>query len=187
MNAITGNVAVFKDYYVNNIAPLFPELISALIILLIGYFVIFLIMSAMKGVFFRLRIDKTVKRFIKRLTRIVLWAILLTIVLAKLGVDIAPIIAGFGIAGFVVGFALKDTLGNLAFGFMLLIYKPFKVGDKVNIMKETGIVEEINIAACVIRTDDNVVITVPNSKVFSQPMKNLTKQKKTEEKKSKKK
>ena len=93
-----------------------------------------------------------------------------------LGINVTGLIAGLGIMGFIVGFALKDTLGNLASGVFILFHKPFKVGDWIKIGGIVGGVERMGIAACVLKSPDNVKITVPNSKIWGDVIKNVTDQ-----------
>ncbi|MCH8329341.1 MAG: mechanosensitive ion channel family protein, partial [Nanoarchaeota archaeon] len=105
--------------------------------------------------------------------RVVLWFILLVIVLANLGIDVTGLIAGLGIMGFIVGFALKDTLGNLASGVFILFHKPFKVGDWIKVAGIVGGVERVGIAACVLKSPDNTKITIPNSKIWGDVIQNF--------------
>jgi small conductance mechanosensitive channel len=93
-------------------------------------------------------------------------------VLGLFGVETTSLIAVLGAAGLAVGLALQGTLSNFAAGVMLLIFRPFKVGDYVEAAGDSGSVQEIGIFSTVLHTPDNVKITIPNSAVFGQTIKN---------------
>jgi small conductance mechanosensitive channel len=80
------------------------------------------------------------------------------IAIAQLGVEVAPLLAGLGIAGFVIGFALQDTLSNFASGLMILVYRPVDVGDVVEAGGVTGTVSEMNLVSTMVLTFDNQLL-----------------------------
>lgn len=94
------------------------------------------------------------------------WAILIIMVLGRLGVNVAPLIAGLGVTGFILGFAFQESLGNLASGLMIALNDPFKVGDFVEIAGKSGTILEVNMMATVLATPDNKKIVVPNKSVW---------------------
>ena len=97
--------------------------------------------------------------------------------LSQLGISIAPMLAGLGVAGFVIGFALQDTLGNFAAGAMILIYRPYDVNDFVEVTGASGLVNKMNLVSTTITTFDNQTLVVPNSKIWGDVIKNVTAQK----------
>ena len=97
--------------------------------------------------------------------------------LSQLGISLAPMLAGLGVAGFIVGFALQDSLGNFASGAMILIYRPFDVGDLVEVTGASGLVKKMNLVSTTIATLDNQTLVVPNSKIWGDVIKNVTDQK----------
>jgi small conductance mechanosensitive channel len=100
------------------------------------------------------------------------------IALAQLGISLAPILAGLGVAGFIIGFALQDTLSNFASGMMILIYRPYDVGDLVEVSGGVfGKVESMNLVSTTILTIDNQTLVIPNSKIWGDVIKNVTSQK----------
>jgi small conductance mechanosensitive channel len=105
------------------------------------------------------------------------WLIALFAILAIFGVDLGPMLAGLGIAGFVLGFALQETLANFASGVMIMIYRPFDVGDFVTIGGVTGHVKDLTPVSTVIQTQDNRRIIVPNGKVWGDVINNATAEK----------
>jgi small conductance mechanosensitive channel len=97
--------------------------------------------------------------------------------LSQVGISLAPMLAGLGVAGFIVGFALQDSLGNFASGAMILIYRPFDVGDLVEVTGASGLVQKMNLVSTTIATLDNQTLVVPNSKIWGDVIKNVTAQK----------
>ncbi|PKF49317.1 mechanosensitive ion channel domain-containing protein [Enterovibrio nigricans] len=102
------------------------------------------------------------------------WFIGILIALSQIGLNLTPILTGFGIAGVIVGFALQDTLSNFAAGMMLLIYRPFDVGDFVAAGGVEGKVSHMSLVNTTIKTFDNQIIIVPNSKIWGDVIKNVT-------------
>lgn len=101
-------------------------------------------------------------------------AAVLIAVLGLFGVQTASLVAVLGAAGLAVGLALQGTLSNFSAGVMLLVFRPFKVGDYVQVAGEGGTVQEIGVFSTVLHTPDNVQVTLPNSAVFGQTIKNYS-------------
>jgi small conductance mechanosensitive channel len=95
---------------------------------------------------------------------------------AQLGVELGPLLAGLGIAGFIVGFALQDVLSNFASGLMILFYRPFDVGDTIETAAVRGQVEDMTLVSTMILTFDNQMLVVPNSKIWGDVIRNVTHQ-----------
>lgn len=101
----------------------------------------------------------------------------LLIALSQVGIDLAPLLAGLGVAGFVIGFALQDSLSNFAAGAMILFYRPFDVGDVVDVAGGVfGTVNHMTLVSTTILTFDNQTLVVPNSKIWGGVIKNVTSQ-----------
>ena len=100
----------------------------------------------------------------------------LIIVLSQLGINPGPLLAGLGIAGFVIGFALQDTLSNFAAGAMILFYQPYDVGDFVEAGGVMGKVRDMNLVSTRILTPDHQTLIVPNSKIWGDVIRNVTSQ-----------
>jgi small conductance mechanosensitive channel len=96
------------------------------------------------------------------------------IALSQLGVSIGPLLAGLGIAGIVIGFALQDTLSNFASGMMILLYRPYDVGDLVDAGGEFGTVTDMSLVFTVILTIDNQRLVVPNNLIWRGVIRNIT-------------
>ena len=98
------------------------------------------------------------------------------IAVAQLGVEVGPLLAGLGVAGFVIGFALQDTLSNFASGMMILLYRPFDVGDLVEAGGVLGKVKQMNLVATMVLTVDNQLLVVPNKQIWGGVIRNVTHQ-----------
>ena len=114
------------------------------------------------------------KRFINLTIRRVVLVIGLIIALGTIGVNVGAALALIGGGAFIIGFALQETLGNLASGLMLLIHRPFDVGDAVEIGGVSGTVDNVSLANTTIRTFDNKLVLVPNKSVWGQTITNIT-------------
>jgi small conductance mechanosensitive channel len=96
--------------------------------------------------------------------------------LAQLGISVGPLLAGLGIAGFIVGFALQDTLGNFASGMLILFYRPYDVGDFIETNGVLGKVSRMSLVNTTVLTIDNQTLVLPNSKIWGDVIKNVTAQ-----------
>ena len=96
--------------------------------------------------------------------------------LSQLGISLGPLLAGLGIAGFIIGFALQDSLANFASGMMILVYRPFDVGDFVEAGGVTGKVDRMSLVNATFKTLDNQVVVVPNNVIWQNVITNLTAQ-----------
>ncbi|MCK5629707.1 MAG: mechanosensitive ion channel family protein [Nanoarchaeota archaeon] len=160
--------------FLGNMEAFIPKAINTLIIIVIGYIAIKILVKIVAKFFDKVDFDRAAETFIENVIKVALWAILIVIILSNLDVDVSGIIAGLGIMGFIVGFALKDTLGNLASGIFILFHKPFRVGDFVEVASIKGTVQSIGIAACIIHTFENQKVTLPNSIIWGSPITNFT-------------
>lgn len=98
------------------------------------------------------------------------------VALSQVGVSLGPALAGLGVAGFIVGFALQDTLGNFAAGGMILFYRPYDVDDFVEVAGAIGLVKKMSLVSTTINTFDNQTLIIPNSKIWGDVIKNVTAQ-----------
>ncbi|MEL7449733.1 MAG: mechanosensitive ion channel domain-containing protein [Pseudomonadota bacterium] len=108
--------------------------------------------------------------------RNVIFVLGILIALSQVGVSLGPLLAGLGIAGFIIGFALQDSLANFASGMLILLYKPFDVGDFVEAGGVTGTVGHMSMVNTTFKTIDNKVLVVPNNLIWSSVITNFTAQ-----------
>lgn len=166
----------FWDWLANN-AP--QHLIQLLV------FVVILFVTKMLAKFTRKVVGKAVvsknlnmsqlmQDFFIAMSGNLVWVIGILVGLSQIGLNLTPVLTGFGIAGVIIGFALQDTLSNFAAGMMLLIYRPFDVGDFVFAGGVDGKVSHMSLVNTTIKTFDNQIIIVPNSKIWGDVIKNVT-------------
>jgi len=96
------------------------------------------------------------------------------VALSMLGINVGPLVAGIGALGFIIGFALQGTLGNFAAGMMILLHRPYDVGDLVNTAGITGVVQSMNLNTTTIKTGDNQIVVVPNGSIWGSNITNVT-------------
>lgn len=98
----------------------------------------------------------------------------LLIALSQIGIELAPLLTGFGVAGVIIGFALQDTLSNFASGLMILIYRPYDVGDMVKVAGVQGTVKDMSLVSTTVQTIDNQRLVIPNNKIWGDVINNIT-------------
>ena len=162
------------DRFQERLADYAPNLFYALIIFIVGYIVIRLIVKFLKTVFSRSHIEETGWSFLVSLIRAVLYVILAVMILSQRQVPMSSIIATLGTAGLAIGLALKESLSNVAGGFIIMFTRPFKSGDYVEIKGSQGIVSRISILYTKLLTMDNKCIMIPNGAVASSIITNYT-------------
>ncbi len=156
------------------------------IVKIIVFLVILLVFKVLAGIFggitrkalssSKLNLSDLLKRFFVNIVRKVVLLVGLMIALESLGVSTGPILAGVGVVGFVIGFALQDTLGNFAAGIMILIYRPYDIGNVITAAGETGKVDSMSLVSTTILTPDNQKLIIPNSSIWGGTIRNITAQ-----------
>lgn len=119
-------------------------------------------------------VDLTLRRFIASLVRYLILTFTVLAVLSQFGVQTASLIAVFGAAGLAIGLALQGTLSHLAAGVMILIFRPFKIGDQIDAGGAAGTVEAIDLFITELRTADNLQLLVPNGKIWGSAVTNYS-------------
>ncbi|MCG9963321.1 mechanosensitive ion channel family protein [Shewanella cutis] len=122
----------------------------------------------------KLNFSKLLQDFFTSLSGKAVFTIGLLIALSQLGIELGPLLAGFGIAGVIIGFALQDTLSNFASGMMILIYRPYDVGDLINAAGVSGRVSHMSLVSTTIKTLDNQRLIIPNNKIWGDTINNIT-------------
>lgn len=123
------------------------------------------------------RVDGTLSPFLSSIVRYIILAIVMVAVLGQFGVETASIIAVLGTVGLAVGLALQGTLSHFAAGVVLLILRPFKVGEFIDTGSQSGTVDEIGLFATVMTTVDGVVVYIPNGQLLNAALKNFSRAK----------
>ncbi|MEJ2516168.1 MAG: mechanosensitive ion channel [Gammaproteobacteria bacterium] len=124
----------------------------------------------------KVQVSQLLRRMIISVTRGIVMIFGVLVALSQMGISVGPVLAGLGVAGFVIGFALQDTLSNFASGLMILLYRPFDVGDVVETGGVFGKVKAMSLVNTTVLTFDNQTLVVPNSKIWGDVIKNVTAQ-----------
>lgn len=151
-----------------------PKLIGAILLLIIGSWIVKLVSKSFGKFLDNKNIDPSLKPFLKSIFNVILRAMLFISVLGLVGIPMTSFVAILGAAGLAVGLALSGTLQNFAGGVMILLFKPFKVGDFINAQGFSGTVKEIQIFNTILKTPDNVTIIIPNGGLSTSSMTNYS-------------
>ncbi len=151
-----------------------PRLLGAIVVWIIGSWLIKLISGGFSRMMDKRELDESLKPFLRSLVSILLKVMLVISVLTMAGMEMTSFIAILGAAGLAVGLALSGTLQNFAGGVMILIFKPFKVGDLVEAGGYTGTVKAIQIFNTILTTPDNKTIIIPNGGLSTSSMVNFS-------------
>lgn len=152
------------------------SLIAAIFTLIVGLWVVKRLSKFVKKQLEKSKIDNSLIPFLSSLNSMLLKTILVITVLSTLGIEMTSFVAILGAAGLAVGMALSGTLQNFAGGVMILIFKPFKVGDYINAQGHSGSVKEIQIFNTILTTPDNKTIIIPNGGLSTSSMTNFSAQ-----------
>ena len=117
----------------------------------------------------RLKLDRNLTSLLARSSSITLVSFGIVTALGTLGVNVSALLAGIGLVGFAIGFALKDTISNLLSGVLILLYRPFEIGNRIKISGYEGIVISINLRYTELEAEGNKIL-IPNSKLFTDPI-----------------
>ncbi len=152
------------------------DLAIACIVFFIGKWIINRLYNFVSRAFERRHVDQSLRSFLLSLIRIILMFILILIVIGLLGIPTSSFLAIFASAGLAIGMALSGTLQNFAGGVMILLFKPYRVGDYIEAQGYSGTVKEIQIFNTILNTPDNQTIIIPNGGLSTGSMKNYSKE-----------
>lgn len=159
------NYQVYIDKAVAWFFEILPNLVLALVILVAGFWLIKLINKLVKKFFDKKDFDPSLESFLAQLINIALKAVLFVLVITQLGVESTSLIAVLGSAGLAIGLALQGSLANFAGGVLILLFKPFKIGDFISAQGVDGTVKEISIFTTKINTFGNQLAIIPNGQL----------------------
>lgn len=163
--------------WISEVAVVFGiKIIAAVVVLIIGLWVIKAVMKGVKKGFTGRDMDPSLQPFLLNLIGLLLKIMLVISVLTMLGIEMTSFVAILGAAGLAVGLALSGTLQNFAGGVMILIFKPFKVGDFIDAQGYTGTVSQIRIFITILNTPDNKTVILPNGPLSTGAMVNFSAQ-----------
>ena len=154
-----------------------PKLVLSLLTLYVGFKLANLLVKIMDKGLKRQKVDPSLSGFLESLVGISLKAMVLITVAGMIGIEITSLIAVLGAAGFAIGLSLQGSLSNLAGGILILLFKPFKVHDVIEIEGRIGAVHKIMIFSTILITPDNKTVTIPNGNLSNDVIINYTTQK----------
>ena len=141
------------------------KIVIALAIYFIGRWIVRRLVKLLDAAFERRKVDVSLRMFLRKTVRVVFTLILVMIVVQTLGVNVTSLIALFSAATLAIGMALSGTAQNFAGGVMILLMKPYRVGDYISAQGQSGTVREIKLFSTVIATNDNQIIYIPNNSI----------------------
>lgn len=152
------------------------SVIQAITILFLGWVISKIIEKTLEKIFStsRFSFPEILEGYTIKAGKILILTIASIMAIGELGIQTGPLIAGLGITGFVMGFAMQQTLGNIAAGFMILLYRPYDIGDHVQVGDLSGTVEEMNLSMTAVRKLDNTKVVVPNGKIWGDVITNTS-------------
>jgi len=177
MDLITVNadlVTNYWDYFTKTLMEYSPRLISAAIIFFIGWTVIKLIKKLIMSVMVKREMEPTLSKFLADILIWTLKILLFVTVISRLGVENSSFVAIIGAAGLAIGLSLQGSLANFAGGVLIIMFKPFKVGDFIEAQGVMGTVKQIQIFVTQLSTTDNQTIFIPNGALSNGTIINYT-------------
>lgn len=157
----------FLGKFMDKIIGFLPSLIGAIIVLFVGVWICRLIRKFVRRLMIARSVDITIQNFVNELLRWVLYIILFLTVIQKVGVPVSSFLGALAAAGVAIGLALQGSLSNFAGGIMLLILKPFRIGDSIEVEGHLGTVERIGMFYTTIIKFGNERVIIPNGPLFS--------------------
>jgi small conductance mechanosensitive channel len=151
-----------------------PKLLLAIIVLIVGLWIIRLVVKSINKAMEHSNVEPSLRKFLSSLSGILLKVLLLISVASMIGIATTSFIAILGAAGLAVGLALQGGLANFAGGVIILIFKPFKVGDFIEAQGYMGTVNEITIFTTILKTPDNKTVIIPNGSLSNGSMVNFS-------------
>lgn len=168
------DVDIYIEKYGQQLIDFLPDLIGAILLLVIGLWIIKIINRFVRNFFKKKEYDVTLEAFIQSLISWGLKILLFVLVITQLGVESASLVAVIGAAGLAIGLALQGSLSNFAGGVLILLLKPFRVGDFIKAQSIEGTVKEINIFNTYLVTFGNQLAIIPNGKLSNDNIINYT-------------
>ena len=166
-----------KSDLLNFVLSIGPKLIYAIVCLVIGIILIKILRRVLRGILNKSNVELSLRTFIESLSKFLLYGLLFFVVGSVIGIESTSFLAIFGAAGIAVGLALQGSLSNFAGGLLILTFKPFKVGDLIQVNDKLGEVVKLDILHTRIKTFDGRIITMPNGNVSNSDVDNRTMEK----------
>lgn len=163
-----------KDNLIDFLWSIGPTVIKAVVALILGIFIVRILKKILKGFMHRAETEPSLRTFVDSLATFLLYGLLFATIGIIIGIEATSFIAMFGGAAIAVGLALQGSLANFAGGVLILVFKPFRVGDLIKVNDVLGFVEQIDILYTRVTTYDGRMVTMPNGNVANSNVDNRT-------------
>ena len=163
------------NYLIDETTIWMPRVIGSVVMLFIFFILAKIVRTIITNAAERLSLDSNRSYLLARTSNITLIVFGFITALGTLGINVSALVAGLGLTGFALGFALKDTISNLLSGVLILLYRPFEIGNRIKVSGYEGIVASIDLRYTELESEGNKIL-IPNSKLFTDPIIVLTKQ-----------
>lgn len=170
----TDNLINYKDKIIDYAIEHGPRLIGAIVVLILGLWIIKIVLKKISKRMIKGNTDSSLRPFFLSMLGALLKTLLIVSVMGMLGIEMTSFVAILGAAGLAVGLALSGALQNFAGGVIILILKPYKVGDYIDAQGYSGTVKEIQIFTTILTTPDNKIIIIPNGGLSTGSMTNYS-------------
>ncbi len=158
----------------NSVIAYAPKIIFGIIALIVGFWIINFFTKTLKKGFEKRKMEVSLSKFLGSLTSITLKILLLITIVSTLGVEMTSFIAIIGAAGLAVGLALQGSLANFAGGVLILLFKPFRIGDFIDAQGHSGTVSQIEVFNTTLKTPDNKTVIIPNGSLSNGSITNFS-------------
>jgi small conductance mechanosensitive channel len=165
-----------QEKYIDMVLDFGIAVLTAIVVWIIGLWIIKIIIRQTEKTMIKREVDPSLRGFLKASLSVVLKIALVITIISQLGVEATSFIALLGAAGLAVGMALSGTLQNFAGGVMILLFKPYKIGDYIEAQGHTGTVQEIQIFNTILKSPDNKTIIIPNGGLSTNSLINYSKE-----------
>lgn len=171
---IEGALRASMSRLSESVTSIVPRALAALLLLALTWALATGVRSLLRALFRRVISDRTIENLIRQVVYSAIWALGIVVAVDALGFRAQTVVAGLGLTGLALGFALKDIISNFVSGLLLLGLRPFELGDEIMVGETEGRVERIELRATQIRTYDGRLILVPNAEIFTSRVTNNT-------------
>ena len=161
-----------KDQIIEFLVKYGFQIIGGLVIFICGLFVAAALGRLVKKSIARFKLEPPVELLLVRVSKLIVIALTGILTVSKMGVDIAPLVAGVGVVGVGIGLATQGVLSNVVAGLVIIFAKPFRVGEFIEIHEETGVVSNIDLLATKLMHADKSVVVIPNRKIVGEILHN---------------
>ena len=173
-NISIDSVGEYANYFLDKILSYLPSIISALVILILGLWVIKLIIGRLRKIMEKREVDPGVRGFSLSILGVVLNILLFIVIITKLGVETTSFAAILAAAALAIGLALQGSLSNFAGGVLIIVLKPYRVGDFIEAQGESGTVTDISIFYTILTTTNNQRVIIPNGQLSNNKVTNYS-------------